>query len=105
MLEPGPRPLVARALLDLLRAAEAAQRRMARLRRVHAALFVFRRLQLEVRAHFLGHLGVEFLLPEQCAELAEEFHDHSQRNATIGSTFAARRAGSQHASAATAASS
>ena len=65
---------VTRAFLDLLHAAELPLRRMARLVGAHAMLFVFRRLQLEMRAHLLGHVGVEFFLPEQRAEFAERPH-------------------------------
>ena len=99
VVQPRQPPGVARALLDLLDAAELPLRRMARVARAQATLLVLRRLQLQVRAYLLGHLDVEFFLAEEGAEFGSPAHDfYSHRNATIGSTFVARRAGMNAAS-------
>src|SRR5947207_1574676 len=68
MFNPQEAPLVARTLLDLLHAAELAQRGVASIVSAHATFLILRRLQFQVRAHFLGHIGIEFFSTEERAK-------------------------------------
>src|SRR5688500_1439221 len=119
MLAPRTAPLVARSLRNLRHATKRAQRRVARLFRRHASGDIALDQSIKMRAQLLIYLGLILLSAKQPDEADEhgakcfqDFHSaianrhsaisphHSARNATIGSTFAARRAGSQHANSA-----
>ena len=85
ILEPDPAALVAGGFLDAVEVAELAAGGVARLVGAHARGTVGLLLQLEMRAHLLGHFRVELLLAEQHAEAVLEsgYPDHGSRGCKL----------------------
>jgi hypothetical protein len=97
LLEPYERTLLATALLDLLAPTEFPLRRVTCLLGRHPIRHVILGALIQMKPHLLGHLAVEFFFAEECAEFGEErmhrIDRYSARNAIMGFTFVARRAG------------
>ncbi len=68
LFQPDPGAHVTRPLLNLRQSAELSVRRGAGVGLAHASGDVARGLLVEMRAHFVGHIGVEFLATKQGME-------------------------------------